>query len=91
MKRFPIRNVRNDFDKIVTLAKIASIVPITDACLECDASAVKCIKSRHEKRFFQCTLSHFLKWGSPRGKRDGVIRHILERENGNWIKNCITA
>ena len=47
MKRFPIRNVRNDFDKIVTLAKIASIVPITDACLERGASAVKHIKSRH--------------------------------------------
>ena len=24
--------------------------------------------------------------GSPRGKRDGVIRHILERENGNWME-----
>ena len=24
--------------------------------------------------------------GPPRGKRDGVIRHILERENGNWMK-----
>ena len=46
MKRFPIRNVRNDFNKIVTLAKIASIVPITDACLERGASAVKRIKSR---------------------------------------------
>ena len=27
-----------------------------------------------------------LKWGPPRGKRDGVIRHILERENGNWMR-----
>ena len=25
-------------------------------------------------------------WGPPRGKRDGVIQHILERENGNWMK-----
>ena len=25
------------------------------------------------------------KWGPPRGKRDGVIRHILERENVNWM------
>ena len=24
--------------------------------------------------------------GPPRGKRDGVIRHILERENGNWME-----
>ena len=24
--------------------------------------------------------------GLKRGKRGGVIRHILERENGNWIK-----
>ena len=24
--------------------------------------------------------------GPPRGKRDGVIQHILERENGNWMK-----
>ena len=24
--------------------------------------------------------------GRPKGKRDGVIRHILERENGNWMK-----
>ena len=24
--------------------------------------------------------------GPPRGKRDSVIRHILERENGNWMK-----
>ena len=24
-------------------------------------------------------------WGPPRGKRDGVIRHILERENANWM------
>ena len=23
--------------------------------------------------------------GSPRGKRDGVIRHILGHENGNWM------
>ena len=44
MKRFPIGNVRNDFDKIVTLAKIASIIPITDVCLERGASAVKCMK-----------------------------------------------
>ena len=25
-------------------------------------------------------------WGPPWGKRDGVIPHILERENGNWIE-----
>ena len=24
--------------------------------------------------------------GPPRGKRGGVIRHILERENGNWME-----
>ena len=24
--------------------------------------------------------------GLPREKRDDVIRHTLERENGNWIK-----
>ena len=25
--------------------------------------------------------------GAPqRGKRDGVIRHILERQNGNWME-----
>ena len=24
--------------------------------------------------------------GPPRGKRDGVIGHISERENGNWMK-----
>ena len=24
--------------------------------------------------------------GPPRGKRDGVIRHLLERENGYWMK-----
>ena len=24
--------------------------------------------------------------GPPRGKRDGVIQHILERENGHWMK-----
>ena len=29
--------------------------------------------------------------GPPRRKRDGVIWHILERENGNWIKNCVIA
>ena len=23
---------------------------------------------------------------SPRGKRDGVIQYILERENGNWTR-----
>ena len=46
MKRFSIRNVKNDFDKIITLAKIASIVPTTDACLERGVSAVKRIKSR---------------------------------------------
>ena len=23
--------------------------------------------------------------GPQRGKRDGVIQHILERENGNWM------
>jgi hypothetical protein len=22
----------------------------------------------------------------PKGKRDGVIQHILERENVNWMK-----
>ena len=25
-------------------------------------------------------------WGAPRGERDGVIRHNLERENGNWLE-----
>ena len=25
--------------------------------------------------------------GPPRGMRDGVIRHILERENENWMEN----
>ena len=25
-------------------------------------------------------------WGPARGKRDGVIRHISKRENGNWMK-----
>ena len=29
--------------------------------------------------------------GPPRGKRDGVIRHILERENVNWIKKCVIS
>ena len=24
--------------------------------------------------------------GPPREKRDGMIRHILERENGNWME-----
>ena len=24
--------------------------------------------------------------GPPRGKRDGVIQHILERENENWME-----
>ena len=24
--------------------------------------------------------------GPPRGKRDGVIRHTLDRENGNWTE-----
>ena len=24
--------------------------------------------------------------GPPRGKRDGVMRHKLERENGNWME-----
>ena len=30
--------------------------------------------------------------GPPRGKRDGVIRHILERENVNWmekLRDCV--
>ena len=27
-----------------------------------------------------------LTWDPPRGRRDGVIRHILERENGNWME-----
>ena len=31
-------------------------------------------------------------WGLPRGKRDRVIRHILEREDGNWMeKNCVIS
>ena len=25
-------------------------------------------------------------WGPPGEKRDGVIRHILERESGNWME-----
>ena len=25
-------------------------------------------------------------FAAPKGKRDGVIRYILERENGNWRK-----
>ena len=24
--------------------------------------------------------------GAPKGKRDGVISHIFERENGNWME-----
>ena len=28
----------------------------------------------------------FFFWGPPRGKRDGVIRHILERENLIWME-----
>ena len=35
-----------------------------------------------EKHWFKA-----YKRGTPRGKRDGMIRHILERENGNWIEN----
>ena len=36
-------------------------------------------------------LQHFILYinhlgAPPRGKRDGLIRHILERENGNWMK-----
>ena len=35
-------------------------------------------------------------WGKPyrgptRGKRDGFIRHILECENGNWMKKVVLA
>ena len=36
-------------------------------------------------RFFREKYRKIL-WGPPRGKRDCVIRHILERENGNWMK-----
>ena len=31
-------------------------------------------------------MKTIVKWAPPRGKRDGIIRHILERENGHWIK-----
>ena len=30
--------------------------------------------------------------GPPRGKRDGIIRHILKRESGNWmekLRDCV--
>ena len=70
MKRFPIGNVRNDFDKIVTLAKIASIVPIFDACLERGASAVKRIDSRQRsstKNDFLNALIHISLNRAPQG------------------------
>ena len=36
----------------------------------------------------KCVLkSAFSFKGPPSGKRDGVIRHILESENGNWMEN----
>ena len=28
----------------------------------------------------------FIRRRPPRGKRDGFIRHISERENGSWMK-----
>ena len=31
-------------------------------------------------------LKSICRRGPPRGKRDGVIWHILERENVNWVK-----
>ena len=40
-----------------------------------------------QKKVFRhfCLLGN-LELGPPRGKRDGVIWHILERENGHWMK-----
>ena len=29
--------------------------------------------------------------GASKGKLDCLIRHNLERENGNWMKNCVIA
>ena len=31
-------------------------------------------------------VGKIVKRGPPSGKRDGVIRHILGRENGNWME-----
>ena len=31
-------------------------------------------------------IGDWLLVGPPRGKRDGVIGHISERENGNWME-----
>ena len=37
------------------------------------------------KLIFQI-LNTVVRRGPPREKGDGVIEHILERENGNWMK-----
>ena len=42
------------------------------------------IVSGPKSDFLGCILPN-LNWGSPRGKRNGVIGHISERENGNWM------
>ena len=43
-----------------------------------------CARVRDISFFYQLTNHRFR--GPPRGNRDGVIRHILGRENGNWMK-----
>ena len=37
--------------------------------------------------FFSNERKKVIIWGPPRGKRDGVIWHWLERKNVNWMKN----
>ena len=37
-------------------------------------------------RYVRDLLLLMCSMGPPREKRDGVIRHILERENGNWME-----
>ena len=49
-----------DFDRIVTLAKIASIVPVTNAWPERGASAVKRIKSRQRSSMKNDVLNALL-------------------------------
>ena len=43
-----------------------------------------CARVRDISFFYQLTNHRFR--GPPRGNRDGVFRHILGRENGNWMK-----
>ena len=54
--------------------------------------ALKYLKSRHRAFSFGgliydiiTQIFEYLR-APPRRKRDGVIRHILERENGNWME-----